>query len=402
MPSTNFDIITIGGGLGGASLAKVMAEHGAQVLVLESETKFKDRVRGEAMVSWGVNEAKELGIYSNLKDAGGWDVEFLEVSLGAGKPVRRQLRSTTTPSEPRFNFYHPDIQESLLQAASDAGAVIQRGARVRHLRLGDSRVVVATVAGVEKEFTARLVVGADGRYSRTRGWGGFPVSENPESTFCSGLLFQGMTAPNDTTHNFRIFDKSLNALLFPQRSGMVRAYLCYPMAWGEQLSADKDIRRFINWSVEAGTPEEYFEGAVPAGPLASFKSASTWVEHPYRDGVALIGDAAGATDPMWGQGLSLTLRDVRVLRDHLIGERDWGKSGHAYAEEHDRYFTVCNTVQAWHERLLVETGQEANSLRARVFQLWQLDPTRRLDTFASGPEHPIDETLRQRFFGEDL
>ena len=136
MSSTDFDIITIGGGLGGASLAKVMAEHGAQVLVLESETKFKDRVRGEAMVSWGVNEAKELGIYSNLRDAGGWDVEFLEVSLEAGKPVRRQLRSTTNPSEPRFNFYHPDIQESLLQAASNAGAVIQRGARVRHLRLG--------------------------------------------------------------------------------------------------------------------------------------------------------------------------------------------------------------------------------------------------------------------------
>lgn len=38
-----------------------MAEHGAQVLVLESETTFKDRVRGEAMVSWGVNEAKSWG-----------------------------------------------------------------------------------------------------------------------------------------------------------------------------------------------------------------------------------------------------------------------------------------------------------------------------------------------------
>ena len=64
-----------------------MAEHGARVLVLESETKFKDRVRGEAMVSWGVNEAKELGIYSNLKDARWWDVEFLEVSLGDAAAV---------------------------------------------------------------------------------------------------------------------------------------------------------------------------------------------------------------------------------------------------------------------------------------------------------------------------
>jgi menaquinone-9 beta-reductase len=27
----------------------------------------------------------------------------------------------------------------------------------------------------------------------------------------------------------------------------------------------------------------------------------TWVEHPYRDGLALIGDAAGSTDPTWGR-----------------------------------------------------------------------------------------------------
>jgi flavin-dependent dehydrogenase len=43
-----YDIVTIGGGLAGASLAKVMAERGVRVLVLERDTRFKDRVRGEA------------------------------------------------------------------------------------------------------------------------------------------------------------------------------------------------------------------------------------------------------------------------------------------------------------------------------------------------------------------
>ena len=71
MASPSYDIITIGGGLGGAALAKVMAERGARVLVLESETRFRDRVRGEVMVSWGVAEAKELGIYENMMAAGG-------------------------------------------------------------------------------------------------------------------------------------------------------------------------------------------------------------------------------------------------------------------------------------------------------------------------------------------
>ena len=35
-----------------------MAEHGAKVLVLERETQFKDRVRGEGTMPWGVADAR--------------------------------------------------------------------------------------------------------------------------------------------------------------------------------------------------------------------------------------------------------------------------------------------------------------------------------------------------------
>jgi len=51
------DIILVGGGLAGAALARALAEAGIRVLVLERETAFKDRVRGEAMLGWGVAEA---------------------------------------------------------------------------------------------------------------------------------------------------------------------------------------------------------------------------------------------------------------------------------------------------------------------------------------------------------
>ena len=63
MASGIYDIITVGGGLSGSSLAKAMAEHRARVLVLEREKEFRDRVRGEAMPSWGTAQAKELGLY---------------------------------------------------------------------------------------------------------------------------------------------------------------------------------------------------------------------------------------------------------------------------------------------------------------------------------------------------
>ena len=180
MATTKYDIITIGGGLGGAGLAKVMAESGARVLVLESETKFRDRVRGEVIVPWGVAEAKELGIYSTMKAAGGREVEWQEQTVEGGTTVRRHLPSTTVPMTPRLNFYHPDMQESVIAAAASAGAEVRRGARVRELKTGALTRVIAEVDGGEQEFTARLVVGADGRASRTRGWGGFQVSKNPD------------------------------------------------------------------------------------------------------------------------------------------------------------------------------------------------------------------------------
>jgi hypothetical protein len=39
-----------------------MARSGARVLIVERETKFRDRIRGEALQPWGVAEARKLGI----------------------------------------------------------------------------------------------------------------------------------------------------------------------------------------------------------------------------------------------------------------------------------------------------------------------------------------------------
>ena len=55
---------------------------------------------------------------------------------------------------------------------------------------------------------------------------------------------------------------------------------------------------------------------------------------------------ASTSDPTWGQGMSLALRDVRVLYDKLTAEEDWNAAGHAYAEEHDRGYTAIRTVDS--------------------------------------------------------
>ena len=44
-----YDLIVVGGGIAGASLAQRIAKSGARVLVAEQEIKFRDRIRGECM-----------------------------------------------------------------------------------------------------------------------------------------------------------------------------------------------------------------------------------------------------------------------------------------------------------------------------------------------------------------
>jgi len=65
------DAIIIGGGLGGSALAEQLAKAGHDVVVFERETEFKDRVRGENMLPWGVAAARRLGILDDLIASGG-------------------------------------------------------------------------------------------------------------------------------------------------------------------------------------------------------------------------------------------------------------------------------------------------------------------------------------------
>jgi 2-polyprenyl-6-methoxyphenol hydroxylase-like FAD-dependent oxidoreductase len=56
----------------------------------------------------------------------------------------------------------------------------------------------------------------------------------------------------------------------------------------------------------------------PAGPGATYPGDDTWTDAPFADGVVLAGDAAGHNDPIVGQGLSIALRDARILRDLIL------------------------------------------------------------------------------------
>ena len=395
----NYDLVIVGGGVGGAALAGSMASAGARVLVLEAESRFRDRVRGEAIMPWGVAEVKLLGLEHTLIQAAANPLPFWDSYAGADRSGHRDLRRTTRAEEPALACYHPKLQESLLRWAEGCGAEVRRGARVTALGVSGYRRTVSVDGG--EQFSARMVVGADGRASRLRGLGGFDVHQDPDQNLVAGVLIDGVDLSNDATHAWLDTTKGHFILHFPHGRGRARVYLCYPAASARRYSGDGDIAEVLGQCMASGVPEEAYANASPAGPLATFDGRSVWADTAYKDGVALIGDAAANSDPTWGQGLSVALRDVRVLRDHLASTSDWKAAGRTYAEERNGYFKVVHTMELWQNELLMTAGPESDAARRQAFGKWREDRTRNPDTFLSGPGAPLDDNARRRFFGHD-
>ena len=397
MSTSGYDLLTIGGGLGGAALALVMAKAGARVLVLEREPKFRDRVRGEFLPPWGVAEAQQLAI-SDLFRQCGHNVPSVE--MGLGRP--RDLPSTTPQRMPAIGFSHPEMQELLLQAAVSAGAHVRREAVVTAVEPGETtQVQVQGPRNSLETLSARLVVGADGRNSAVRKWARFAVTRDPHPFMFAGVLLTGLAAPHDVAYYCFNPAVAMAAALVYEGEDRFRAYLAYPSDGVDRLQGEQALRRFVDYSRQTMAFPNVYDGPLHLiGPLASFSCDEDWVDYPYQDGVALIGDAAATSDPTYGQGMSLTLRDVRTLSEKLLSDSQWDVAGNEYASEHRQYFSVIHTSCGWLRQMFQEQGPEADQRRATALPLIAADPTRIPDHIMSGPELSIADSVRSRFFGQ--
>jgi 2-polyprenyl-6-methoxyphenol hydroxylase-like FAD-dependent oxidoreductase len=392
----DYDLAIVGGGLAGSSLGVTLAKAGARVLIVEREAQFRDRVRGEGMLPWGAAEARELGILQPLIDGYAHETRWW-----TAPDDNRDLIETTPSRLGCLNFYHPEMQQQLLDLAVAAGAELQRPAEVTGVVPGNPPTITLRANSVEQQVTARLVVGADGRNSRMRVWGGFSVRRDPDCLCIAGILYRDLALPEDAIQFVLNPDVQRLSIIFPIGNRRFRAYVAFRHGAHVALSGAKDHDRFVELSVATGAPAEWFRGASAIGPLASFEAPDNWADHPYREGVALIGDAAAASDPSFGCGLSLTLRDVRVLRDCISETSDYAEAARDYAAEHDLYYSCLHRIHGWFRDLWFGAGADAERLRSRALPRIAEDPSRIADFIALGPEAPSDESARRRMFGED-
>jgi 2-polyprenyl-6-methoxyphenol hydroxylase-like FAD-dependent oxidoreductase len=402
--STASDVVIVGGGIGGASLAYSLASEGKGVTVLEATSEYKDRVRGESMAPWGVGEARGLGVEEVLLAAGAhvapkWK-QYSE-DLEEAFEIPMEIMVPGVPGT--LNLRHPVACQALIDAATAAGATIVRGVRDVKLRAGRNNEVTYISEGDTNAVTAPLVVGADGRSSVVARQAGIALERQPPFSYIAGLLVEGLDGVPDD-HDVIAGEGDLFFVMFHQGEGRARIYLCAGLSGRHRFAGPKGKEQFLADCDRSCLPfGELLAASSPAGPCATYPGDDTWTGCPYADGVVLIGDAAGHNDPIIGQGLSIAMRDVRIVRD-LVLEGDLSSSAFSrYGEERSKRMQRLRLVA---DVMSVTHAEDAGNRTARralvTAKLSALDPTffPLLSGAFMGPETIPDELVQDGILEE--
>lgn len=373
MADERVDLVVVGGGIGGASLATVMARSGYSVVVLEKQVEYADRVRGEIWALWGVAEALRIGVAGALFGGESFGSDRFCIYHPAIPPEMAEagavgLAGLVPGVERGLNMTHPAACRALAGAAAAAGARILRGVDAVEPELGAGPAVSFVDAeGRAHRLRCRLVVGADGRGSGVRRRAGVRLQNAPAGHVISGLLVDGLDGwPEGDDAMGTTGD--VNFFSFPQGPDRSRFYICHGTDQKQRFSGSAGPRRFIEAVRHSCLPQaDLLASGEPAGPCLTYGSEDTWTDTPYGPGFVLVGDAAGYNDPIIGQGLSLTMRDVRIVTDLLVANEDWSPElFSAYgAERVERMRRVRATADLM-ARVFARFGEDADNDRLRV------------------------------------
>jgi len=395
-----FDVVIVGGGVAGASLGGVLARGGLGVLVVEREARFRDRVRGEGTWPWGVTEALRAGL-ADLLDAAGTVKTRAYTRYANGQPVETIWERPAPDDIPGLGFLHPRFQEAAFSWAEAQGATTIRPARATRFSRNGRPSLTVVVDGKEIEFSARLIVGADGKSSMTRRWTGGESVADPENHRMGGVLISG--AVYDRRRNNFSWSPVEAVNWFAAGPEMTRLYLVMSAQRLRETGVDRSFAALVDYAA-GHTPQGVLENVEQQGPIGFFPNNDIWATCIAGNDVVLIGDAAGAPDPSQGHGTSLLFHDVRALSELLLSESNWETAIEEFAERRCRAFAVIHEVDRWHN-VFFDSSAEAARLREGHARARQHDPT--VGGFSSmevnGPEGLVaDEDARRRYFGEDL
>src|SRR5882672_3035624 len=322
------DAVIVGAGIAGSALAIALARSGFSVILLEKSAVHVDRVRGEFIVPWGVAEARTLGILDLLEGAGAnYTVRSVPYGEGLSPEDARQFTVQMDQMVPgvqgALNLGHPRICDVLNQAAVAAGATLVRGVGRIEVRAGLPARISFEADKAVHTLSARIIVGADGRGSTVARQAGFQRLSDPVHHILTGLLVDGAVEWPQDEQSMGV-DGDVGFYIFPQGGGRVRLYAAHGLDQHNRFAGHGAIDRFLQAFERPSLPcGSSFARATPAGPCHGYPNNDVWIDKPVVPGVVLIGDAAGHNDPSGGQGISIALKDARLVSEAFRASHDW-------------------------------------------------------------------------------
>jgi len=394
------DVVVVGGGIAGCTLAIRLADAGIAVTVLEREQIYRDIVRGEAMVPWGFREAVELGVSETILRTEGVSVMTKMVpydesfSVEAAQRRSRDLSAAVPGAPGVVGVGHPQLRESLATAAVKAGATVVRGVRRASVRAGAVPSVSYEADDGPQTLMCRLIVGADGKMSATRSALGMTLTTTQARVRLSGMLVDdgGVWDRAETAISV---DGRNQYIVLPRADNRLRLYVGRSVDDPEPLKGISAVGEFMNaFRTPIFPNSDALAASVPIGPCATFPMNDAWVDEPAVPGAVLIGDAAGWSNPVTAQGLSISMRDARVLSESLLENADWSPRGLAeYVQERRKRMARLRFASALTDLITGFGMPDRLARRSRMFRMLHRRPELgvALDAVHAGPWEAPDE-----------
>jgi 2-polyprenyl-6-methoxyphenol hydroxylase-like FAD-dependent oxidoreductase len=386
------DVVVVGGGIAGSALARVATQQGLGVVVLERQTSYRDKVRGEYLHPWGVDEAQRLGVDDTLLASGGtWITEAAgyDELVPPSEVVMMQVTDLRPDMPGAMDLGHPQACAALGTAAEDAGAEFVRGVGDVLVSGGVAPTVHYELDDVEHEIQCRLVVAADGRASSVRRQLGLALHQTEPRTWAAGMLVQGL---DEWPANRAALgtEGDLHYLVFPREGGLARLYQWFAIDQSARFGGPDRQREFLDsFRLECLPLGDSIASSEPAGPCAKYPMNDTWIDEVALPGVVFIGDAAGYNDAIIGEGLSIALRDARSVSEVISAGGDWSPAAFAdYGNERKermRRLRICAFLET---ELRCTFTLEGRARRGAFFAGLATDPTLALPTFVTGIAGP--------------
>lgn len=314
-------VLIAGGGIGGLTLATLLARAGTPVTLFEQAPEPADAGAGIQLGPNALHVLSELDLVEPLRAVSVQPASAVLRAFDSGKAL---LRTPLNPhcqqryGQPYFHLHRSDLVAALVDAAEQAGADLQFGHSVSAIKQNDEQVQITAGAST---FSGRALVAADGIRSVVRA-----------SLFGhSSPAFTGQTAWRALVPASALPDDLLsrNAHVW---MGPGRHLVAYYVRGGRLVNlvavTEQSDWTEEGWHVKANTAQLQgaFEGWEPVVTtlLRHVTQCYHWglFDRPvpdrwYLGRTVLLGDACHPMLPFMAQGAAMAIEDAWVLANEL-------------------------------------------------------------------------------------